>query len=425
LPILLPHGEFKRAPERISGLIRRRHVIFVEGYDPQGASGFHGMFRSAARRLQRTWPFKADVGSLEIESDAFAHWTVDLAGPNWQVATRYDFLRQEQVIRANIAQPLWRQVPRALLWLGSGLLSGWMVRVWRAHWRFAAHLIYFQLLLLLWIAISVGTGWLAAIIATHVFGLSTPFAIAIAAVIAIAEFVLLRPVADRVHAIQINNHWPVMREFARGDITCFEPLIVKGAERLVAAARAHTADEIVVIGHSGGGVLAPAMMERALELDPDLGRHGPRVVLLTLGSIMPAVALFSRADRMQSIVRRLASEPSITWIDCQSRKDVMNFWNFDPVAGVGVTLTAPRHNPLVWLVRFKSVVSPEYYKRLRLSFFRLHYQFILGGDRRASYDYVLLACGPLPIATWAQAPEAALASFADDGALNDTDAVSA
>jgi hypothetical protein len=128
---------------------------------------------------------------------------------------------------------------------------------------------------------------------------------------------------------------------------------------------------------------------------------------------------------MQSIVRRLASEPSITWIDCQSRKDVMNFWNFDPVAGVGVTLTAPRHNPLVWLVRFKSVVSPEYYKRLRLSFFRLHYQFILGGDRRASYDYVLLACGPLPIATWAQAPEAALASFADDGALNDTDAVSA
>jgi len=45
-------------------------------------------------------------------------------------------------------------------------------------------------------------------------------------------------------------------------------------------------------------------------------------------------------------------------------------------------------------VRFKEVVSPEYYRRLRLSFFRLHYQFIMSGDRRAPYDYLMLGCGP-------------------------------
>jgi hypothetical protein len=141
------------------------------------------------------------------------------------------------------------------------------------------------------------------------------------------------------------------------------------------------------------------------------------VVLLTLGSIMPAVALYPNGRQMQAIVRRLATEPSITWVDCQSRKDVMNFWDFDPVADVGVEVGNERANPLIWPVRFKEMVSPEFYKRLRLSFFRLHNQFILGGDRRAPNDYEMLTSGPLPVTAWAKAPSDALACFAEDGGL--------
>src|SRR6202043_1593039 len=97
---------------------------------------------------------------------------------------------------------------------------------------------------------------------------------------------------------------------------------------------------LVVVGHSAGGVIASAVMAHALELDPDLGRRGPPLVLLTLGSIMPAVALHPAAARMRAIITRLATEPSLTWIDCVSRKDVMNFWDFDPVAGIGVDVGA-------------------------------------------------------------------------------------
>jgi hypothetical protein len=33
---------------------------------------------------------------------------------------------------------------------------------------------------------------------------------------------------------------------------------------------------------------------------------------------------------MQDIVGRLAIEPTLAWIDCQSRKDFMSFPDFDP-----------------------------------------------------------------------------------------------
>ena len=95
-------------------LVRRRHVLYVEGYDPQGAEGYHNLFSRSFRRFLKNWPLQTSVSDVQIDSDDLAHWTIDVKGPNWQVATRYDFLRQEQMIRVNMAKPLWRQVPRAL-----------------------------------------------------------------------------------------------------------------------------------------------------------------------------------------------------------------------------------------------------------------------------------------------------------------------
>src|SRR4029079_10746713 len=98
-------------------LIRQRHVLYVEGYDPQGAEGYHNLFSRSFKRFLKNWPLTAKIGDLQIDSDDLAHWAVDTAGPNWQFAPRYDFLRQEQMIRANMAEPMWRQVPRALRWM--------------------------------------------------------------------------------------------------------------------------------------------------------------------------------------------------------------------------------------------------------------------------------------------------------------------
>ena len=116
--------------------------------------------------------------------------------------------------------------------------------------------------------------------------------------------------------IQINSHWPYLCEFARGEAGCFDRPIEACAQRLVAALRGSDADEILVVGHSGGGALAPAVVTRALELDPDLGRRGPPVVLLTLGSIAPGAALHPMAVKLRAVFARLAVEPSVDLDRC-------------------------------------------------------------------------------------------------------------
>ncbi|HEY1364990.1 MAG TPA: hypothetical protein VGF60_22285 [Xanthobacteraceae bacterium] len=405
--------------------IRGRHVIYVEGYDPQGAEGYYRLFQRSWRWFLEIWPIKAELGPLELESQDFAHWNLHSAAPNWRVATRYDFLRQEHIVRANMAEPLLRrQLPRALGWALDYLLSGALVRVFHASLEFGLALVHFQTQVIFWIANSLLGGGLAALAALHA-GLPAPAAAAIGIAVAAALFVAGRLLARRTFVIQINSHWPYLCEFARGEPSCFDAPVEAGAHRVIAAARANEADEIVVVGHSGGGVLAPAVITRALELDPDVGRRGPALVLLTLGSIAPGAALHPRAERLRAIFARLAIEPSVAWIDCQSRKDVLNFWDFDPIEGVGVRLGRERCNPLVWKVRFRDMVSSEFYRRIRINYFRLHYQFIMANDQRASYDYFMLIGGPLPVATWAKDPNAALAAFAADGALTEHRAAAA
>ena len=400
-----------------AALIRRRHVFYVEGYDPQGAAGYYDIFARSWKRFLAIWPLKTKLGPLQIESEEFAHWDIEAAGPNWQVSTRYDFLRQEHLVSATIAEPLTRQVPRALGWAFDYLASGALVRVLRASPEFGLVLIYFQLMLLGWIALAAGAGWLIGHAATAYGGLPGLAGWLIGIVSALAVFRLLRPLGQRWFVIQVNTHWPYLCEFARGEPSWFDRPIEACAQRLVAAARAAAADEIVVVGHSGGGALAPVVVARALELDPELGRHGPRIVLLTLGSILPGVALHPRAVKLHAVVARLAVEPSISWIDCQSRKDVMNFWEFDTVAGLGVEVGPARCNPTVWKVRFRDMLSPEFYVRIRWNFWRLHYQFIMANDRRAVYDYFMLTCGPVPAATWARDALAVMTAFGEDVAL--------
>jgi pimeloyl-ACP methyl ester carboxylesterase len=396
-------------------LITRRRVIYVHGYDPQGPQGYYTLFGSQLEKACALWHVKFALGPLAIESADIASWTVTMSGPNWQVFTRYDFVRYEDIINANIAEPIIRQIARAVRWMLDDLVTGTSLRTFRANWQFETHHLVLQLLLLTWIGTSVASGALAGAAARYGLDLHASISLGISVAVFFAIFMALRPLADWWFVIRVNNHWPYLREFGRGEATCFDRPIEIGAARLKEVVNANDADEVVIIGHSGGAPLAQGMVARALELDPDIGRQGPRVVALTIGSITPAVAFHPRALKMREIIRRMAIELSINWIDCQSRKDALNFWRFDPVAGVGIQLGSERCNPLVWQVRFRDMLSAEFYRKLRWKIFRLHFQFIMANHMRAPYDYFMLIGSPVPIMEWAKRQREVVAEFSSEG----------
>ena len=106
--------------------------------------------------------------------------------------------------------------------------------------------------------------------------------------------------------------------------------------------------------------------------------------------------------------------PSIDWIDCQARKDVMNFYQFDPIASHGIDVGAARRNPRIVAVRFRDIIRPEHYKKFRWQFFRVHFQFVMANERPNAYDFFMIVCGPVPLSERMAAPDAALAIATGD-----------
>ena len=138
-----------------------------------------------------------DVGDCKIDSDHVAYWDVESASPNWKLRVRYEFLRLECFLRSNMAEPLRRQLLRAARWALDDLVTGTLWRIFRASWRFAVHLAYLQLMLVLWTAVAMAGGLVAAMLATSVVGGRMPIAIIIGLTIGFAVFAFLRTLADR------------------------------------------------------------------------------------------------------------------------------------------------------------------------------------------------------------------------------------
>ena len=380
-------------------IVRKRHVVYVEGFDRRGPDGYYDLFQRACDHFRQQWPISLTVGPLELDSENFAHWLITFRAATWQVATRYDFLRLDKFVQSETALPMRRHIVRSLRWAVDDLVSGAQFRIFRASWRFSLHLMYFQLFLLAWLGLPVAIG---AVMDQIRFPSMT--ILVTSGVAALAAICLLRLIADRFFATQVISCWTVLRAFAGWRASWLDQVIEGCAHRIVAIASTKEDDEIVVVGHSCGAAIASAAMARALELDPELGRRAARLTLLTLGSIIPGVALHPRAQRMRSIVGRLAVEPTVAWIDCQAHKDVLSFSNFDPVQSLGLDLEAQRCNPLIWPVRLEKMISPARYRRLRWNWFRLHCQYLMAADRCAAYDYVLLVGGPATIGEWAKHP---------------------
>ena len=92
--------------------VRRRLIVYVQGYDPRGLPEYYRMFRQEFRKMLALYGLGGEVGKAVNDPNRFiASWTIATHGPGWDVDTRYMFLRWEDIIRRDFARPTWWKTP--------------------------------------------------------------------------------------------------------------------------------------------------------------------------------------------------------------------------------------------------------------------------------------------------------------------------
>ena len=374
----------------------RRHVIYVPGYDPRGVAHYYRSFRRELARFASLHGLRATLSRPTTPPDtASSRWSVTTDGPGWQVETSYEMLRWDDVVRADAARPMWRRIGLAWLMLARCLGNGMLARLARANWRFALFVAYPYVvslgLALVAGAIGFGAAMLAAAMAAPALlagaiGLATSLAVLPA---------LLRGTEAQTYMLYLYDDGVATDAFARGQRADWSARLAAFAGLVIAAARSEV-DEVVIVGHSSGSFMAVDVLAQALARDPELGRHGPAVTLVTLGANLPLLGFNPAGGWFVERLRRVIGEPSLAWLDVQSRKDVMSFFRFDQAAGHGIAVAAS--NLTTVSIRFRDMLLPETYARFRWRFFQVHFQYLMANDRKAAWDYFMLICGPRSLA---------------------------
>ena len=231
--------------------------------------------------------------------------------------------------------------------------TGTMFRYFRANHRY----VIFFFVPLVQIVLFAAVAWFCARLLLGFLPLTGLGEIMVGLCVGVLVFIgLLQWPGRRWRVEQMLDDWIFAREYLYGWRSDMDKRLDCFTQAIAARARERGLDEIVLVGHSLGAMLALDVLDRALSQDGEFGRHGAAVCVLTVGATIPKFALHPAARRLREVSARIAAAPSIFWAEYQARDDIISFYKFDPVAllRVGERLTG---NPVIRRVQVHQMLN--------------------------------------------------------------------
>ena len=166
-------------------------------------------------------------------------------------------------------------------------------------------------------------------------------------------------------------------------------------------------DEILVVGHSSGAMMAASIMGRACKLAP--GKlHDPRLNLLTLGQCFPILTFQPQAGHFRAELAAVAESLDGRWVDVTAPTDGCCAALVDPLEAVRALGTSVacepsvpylgKQRPKVLSPQFANLFTPEVYAEIRKNHSELHFQYLKASQLAGTYDFFAITAGPQRLA---------------------------
>jgi hypothetical protein len=377
-------------------------VIFVQGYEARSLAEYFQYFSREYRLTCEHHGLNGEIGAInETPEDFSAGWDITTKGGDWQVETNYRLLRWNDLVQKDLGRAAWWKIVQMYRTTGIALLNGAFGRMLKKNWRFAA--VSFLPILLITLLVLFGS-FIGLLCMNLVIALRAPELVAkfVGVVTGLGGFGSLLWLTEPLTGLlKWCDEAASIDEFVNGKRKDWSQRLDTLAGEVTDAVSGSDADEVLIVGHGFGAVLAINVLGRALSRDPTLGSQGPRVMLLTLGASLPVVSFNPEAKGFRNRLRQLAEVPGVEWVDVQSRDDLFSFAPFDPIAGNDIVLDPPARHPHVVGIRLRPWPPSK-----------AHARFLMANDRPGSaYDYYLICFGPRDLMTWATNPETPIAAM--------------
>ena len=374
--------------------VRRRHVFFVPGYDPNVPRRYRELYRREARKQAAVSGYRIDVAAAEPAPGAYG-WRAVAEIDGRATESLIEFLTWEDIVKRSMNRSLASTylvlVRTVWIYLSTGAL--WRLLRLRPAPMIAA--LYPVVALLAQLALALAIGMAVNRLLATLLAQPLPALAGIAMLAAILSW--FRRIDRHLYAHYLINDYGFTARHRGRWPEALEARIDAFAERMATVAADPEIDEVLVVGHSSGAHIAVSALAAALRNGLDAPR--PALSLLTLGQVIPMLSFLPGARALRHDLNALSRDPRIFWVDVSAPGDGGCFALSDPVHVSGV---APPESEKLWpkviSAAFTKTMSPESLKRTRWRFFRRHVQYLCAFERPGDYDYFAITAGPRTLA---------------------------
>lgn len=377
--------------------LKKRHVFYLSGFDPRGPAFYRRLYASESARQSAVNGMALTIGERSKPSSLSSAWTVQASVEGQTVETRYEFLRWDDLIRKYWERNELRVILDYCRVYAMCIANGMFGHVLKTAWPPFLAAVVPLLLILAALGLATAAGWSAgrAVVAA---GLSGWLGWAAGLGVFTGLMQLARMAERRMNSFWLVRIYSFTRKQCNAQLDDLEQRLDGFARQLVAQAQAAQDDEILLVGHSTGSIMAVSVLARALQLDPDLASRGPCISLLTLGQCIPILSFLPKAQRFRDELARVAAADAIDWVDITAPTDGACFALVDPVAATGIVRPpGAQPRPKLLSARYATLFTPPTYAAMRRDWYRHHFQYLMAGEKAGDYDYFAITAGNLTL----------------------------
>lgn len=375
--------------------VKRRRVLYAHGFDPATAERYRRIMARSGAERETAPPVLSPVAQM---SDVSEGWRIRSDASGERVETVFEILRYEDIVRQWQDRPLIKR-----LWSG---LTGWFGFIFNGGLRrvFAVAKgpggLFFHPVLML--ALFIGLGVFAGRMAgegAEILG-APDWASQVGRGIGALGGLYLSVRLERAFFTHLmlalfDFLFKIAKEeFPSGRLEMRVELFAHRIAECVNSAKEKKVDEILIVGHSLGGLVAIRSLARAMEQDIDLTGGRAKVSLLTLGSVAGYVLCHGGvgADRFALDVARVASDDDLFWVDVSAPRDWFSFGLVDPLLLLEDPPVEAR-SPRVISAKFGKASPDPDDKRTRFRAMGLHMKYLAAPDREGGFDFLSVVSG--------------------------------
>ena len=378
--------------ERATGEVKRRRVFYLPGYDPIPPRRYRELYRKEA--AAQSIVSGHDI-SLAAKDGMRFGWRVEARIEGGQTTTDLDVLMWSDIVQSSMQAGIGRTYLILLRTAWTYIATGALFDLMKLRRGPVLAALYPVGVLLVQALIGLALWAVVARIGAHFGPWGQGAGVLFGAVAAYALLDWFKRQDGKFFAYYLMHDYGFSARWRGAD----PPELRARMDDFradIAEALTEDWDEVLVVGHSSGAHLGVSILADLIRAGA-VPASGPALSFLTLGHVIPMVAFLPDAQRLRADLAYLCTRPELTWVDVTAPGDPCCFALCDPIATLGLEVTAPRH-PLLVSAAFTRTIAPARWAKLKRRFFRLHFQYLCAFDRPEVYDYFAVTAGPQTLA---------------------------